>query len=42
MLLTVVPILDRHQVELCRSTKEDGLRQRRRCSSRAFTSDQGL
>lgn len=40
--LTIVPVLDRGQVDLCRSTEDDGERQRGRCSRRALTSDQGL
>ena len=42
LTLALVPVLDRRQVELRRSTEEDRYRQRRRCSRRAFTSDQGL
>jgi hypothetical protein len=42
LTLTLIPVLDRYQVELCRSTEEDGERQRGRCSRRALTSDQGL
>ncbi len=42
LTLTVIPVLDGYQVELRRSTQEDGKRQRGRCSRRALTSDQGL
>ena len=42
LTLTVIPVLDRCYVELGCSTEEDGERQRRRCSRRALTSDQGL
>ena len=42
LTLTLIPALDRYQVELCRSTEEDRKRQRGRCSRRALTSDQGL
>lgn len=42
LTLAVIPVLDRGYVEFGRSTEEDGERQRRRCSRRALTSDQGL
>ena len=40
--LGIVPVLDRHQVKLRRSTEQDGQGQRRRCLRRALTSSQGL
>jgi len=42
LTLAVIPVLDRRQVELCGSAKENRERQRGRCWRRARTSDQGL
>src|SRR6266481_4629741 len=39
LTLTVIPVLDRRQVELCGSAKENRERQRGRCWRRALTSD---